>query len=85
MVHKEKRPISAAALRMRRSRARRRIGLRTVRFSIRNSEIEALVERGLLVPEQREDRMEIARALGRLMDEVTRQQERATCLSQWGE
>lgn len=85
MVHDAQRPLSAAALRMQRSRARRRNGPRTIRFSIRDREIEALVQRRLLARGRQEDPVEIARALGRLMDQVMRREERAACLSQWGD
>jgi hypothetical protein len=53
---------------MRWSRERRRKGLRTVLFEIRESEVEALVNRGHLDAAKRCDRFEVALALGRFLD-----------------
>ena len=54
---------SAAAERMRRHRQRRRIGLRCFTVELRATEIEALVYRGLLKGEMRNDRSAIIKAL----------------------
>ena len=59
-----------AAVRMRRSRELRRKGLRIVQFAVRDTEVDALVGHGLLDPARREDRAAIARALGRLLDQI---------------
>jgi hypothetical protein len=61
---------SPAAIRMRRSRKRRHDKLMVVPFEIRTDEINGLVTRGLLDPVARNDRNEIANALGRLFDVV---------------
>jgi hypothetical protein len=63
-------PLSPGAERMRRSRKLRRKGLRIVRFAVRDTEVNALVSHGLLDPTDREDRAAIARALGRLLDQI---------------
>jgi hypothetical protein len=55
---------------MRSSRERRRKGLRTILFEIREAEIEALVNRGYLDAAKRSDRFEVALALGRFLDRV---------------
>jgi hypothetical protein len=55
---------------MRWSRARRRKGLRTTPFEIRESEIEALVNRGYLDAAKCSDRFEVALALGRFLDRM---------------
>ncbi len=60
---------STSAVKMRRARERRRVGLfGVVHLEVRRSEIEALVRRGLLAPEGQTDRLAIARAIGRLLD-----------------
>jgi hypothetical protein len=61
---------SPAAIRMRRSRKRRRDELRVIPFEIRADEINGLVMRGLLDPVARNDRDAVASALGRLFDAV---------------
>ena len=61
---------SAAAERMRRSRERRRKGLRCIPFMVRDSEIDNLIKLELLDPALREDRAAIAGALGRIMDKI---------------
>jgi hypothetical protein len=61
---------SAAADRMRRSRERRRKGLRCIPFNVRDEEIDNLIELELLDPTHRGDRAAIARALGKLMDKI---------------
>ena len=57
-----------SAQRMRWSRERRRKGLRTIPFEIRDSEIDALVSRGYLDAAMGSDRSEIALAPGRFLD-----------------
>ena len=52
-----------AAERMRRHRQRRRDGLRCITFELRAAEIEALVRRGYLKEETRNDEMDIIEAL----------------------
>ena len=59
---------SPAAERMRLSRARRRKGLRMIRFAIRDSEVDGLVNHGLLDTACRNDRVAVAKALGGLLD-----------------
>jgi hypothetical protein len=63
-------PLSPAAQRMRRSRELRRKGLRIVQFAVRATEVEALVTYGFLDLVDRDDRAAIARALGRLLDQI---------------
>ncbi len=65
-----KRPISAAAERMRRSRERRRDGMRFVGIDVRDSEIAELVRRGLLAADDTDDHAAIAEAVGALLDEM---------------
>jgi hypothetical protein len=55
---------------MRRSRELQRKGLRIVQFEVRETKIDALMSHGLLDPADREDRAVIARALGRLLDQI---------------
>jgi hypothetical protein len=52
-----------------RSRELRRKGLRIV-LAVRDTEVDALVGHGLLDPARREDRSAIARARGRLLDQI---------------
>jgi hypothetical protein len=59
-----------AAERMRRSRERRREGVRHVGIDIRDTESAELVRRGLLAPSDQDDPAAISGALGRLLDEV---------------
>jgi hypothetical protein len=54
---------SPAAMRMRRSRERRRDGLRCLRVELRETEIDALVRRGFLKLEARNERKAIIEAL----------------------
>lgn len=61
---------SPAAIRMRRSRKRRRAGQRCVSFVVCDHEIEALVRNGWLDPVARNDSRAIGLALGRLMDRL---------------
>ena len=60
--------ISPGAERMRRSRQRRRNGLRCIPFEVRDSEIDGLVTLGLLDPVTRNDEHAVGRALGKLLD-----------------
>jgi hypothetical protein len=55
---------------MRRSRKRRRDGQRCVTVVVLDREIAALVTRGLLDPDARNDRHAIGAALGKLMDRM---------------
>jgi hypothetical protein len=60
----------SSASRMRRCRDRRRAGLRSILFDIRQTEVEKLILRGLLAPDARSDPNAIAVALGRLLDKA---------------
>jgi hypothetical protein len=64
------RPPSPAAIRMRRSRKRRRAGQRCVPFVVCDHEIEALVTSGLLNSVARNDSHAIGTALGKLVDRL---------------
>jgi hypothetical protein len=55
--------ISLAAARMRRHRKRRREGLRCLTILLRETEIDVLIRRALLMPEMRNNRNAIIRAL----------------------
>ena len=59
---------SAAAERMRLHRERRRQGLRCVTIELRETEIDALIRRGLLKAETRNDPIAICEALYRHLD-----------------
>lgn len=61
-------PASAAALRMRRCRERRRDGLRCMTIELRETEIDALIHRGLLKAETRNDRRATKAALYEFLD-----------------
>ena len=61
-------PISPAAERMRRYRERRHNGRRCVTLEILQSEIDALVQKGLLGRETRNDPIEIVGALYKLLE-----------------
>jgi hypothetical protein len=63
-------PISPAAERMRRYRERRHNGRRCLTVEILESEIDALVQKGLLGRETRNDPIEIAGALYKLFEET---------------
>jgi hypothetical protein len=65
-------PISPAAERMRRYRERKRDGRRCVTLEILELEIDALVRKGLLGREMRNDPIEIVSALYRLFEETLR-------------
>ena len=56
-------PRSLAAERMRRHRQRKRNSMRCLTIELRETEIETLVQRGLLKPEMRNDVHEIREAL----------------------
>src|SRR5262249_41610053 len=60
--------VSAGARRMRWYRERRRRGLRCVTIQIRHSEVDALVTRRLLAPEERADRGALRQAIHRFLD-----------------
>ena len=59
---------SQAAERMRRCRDRRRKGLRCCTLQIRDSEIEALIDRGWLSAREQTDRQAVVKALHRFLD-----------------
>ena len=67
---RSQRQSASAAERTRWSRQRRKAGMRVVPFEVRDEEIEGLLACGLLAPAAREDRHEIARALGALIDQM---------------
>jgi hypothetical protein len=60
--------ISASAARMRLHRNRRRNGLRCVTIELRESEIRALVQRGLLTPEMQNQPHAVVSALYEFLD-----------------
>jgi hypothetical protein len=59
---------SAAAERMRLHRQRRRLGLRCLTIELRETEIEALIHRGLLKAETRHDMDAVRKALYEYLD-----------------
>ena len=59
-----------AAQRMRQSRSRRRKGLRCYTLQLRESEIAALVRRGLLSPDEQTNRVAVVKAMHALLDRV---------------
>jgi hypothetical protein len=59
---------SPAAERMRRHRERRRKGLQCFRIELRETEIDALILKGFLKPETRNDRYAILTALYAFLD-----------------
>jgi hypothetical protein len=61
-----------AAQRQARYRRRREKGLRCIRFSIRDVEVDQLMQLGLLTLENKDDRKAIASALGRFLDRAMR-------------
>jgi hypothetical protein len=63
-------PISPAAERMRRYRERKHDGRRCVTLEILETEVDALVRRGLLGPDTRNDPIEIAGAIYKLFEET---------------
>jgi len=64
---------SSAAVRMKRSRERRRNNTRVISFDISASQINALAVAGFLDPTKRDKAVEVARGVGRLMDRLARQ------------
>jgi hypothetical protein len=62
------RATSAAALRMRRHRERRRAGLRCVTIELRATEIGALIRRGFLKEDGRHDHRAVKRAFYGFLD-----------------
>jgi hypothetical protein len=65
------RPPSAAGVRMRRTRERRREGKMSIRCDITAAQIEALCKAGLIDPFMRDDATEVARGIGRSLDGLT--------------
>jgi hypothetical protein len=61
---------SPAAERMRRHRERRRDGLRCLNIELRATEIDGLIDRGLLKPETRNDAKSIIEALYAFFDKA---------------
>ena len=59
-----------AAQRMRQSRSRRRKGLRCYTLQLRESEIAALVRRGLLSPDEQTNRVAVVKEMHALLDQV---------------
>ena len=66
--------VSRAAIRMARSRARRRRHLRCVTIEVRDREIEAFIRAGDLSPERRDDPKAIAHAVHKFLDFVAEQE-----------
>jgi hypothetical protein len=60
--------VSAAGERMRRHRQRQRAGLRCLTIELRETEIDALICKGLLIPESRHDHEAIKTALYAFLD-----------------
>jgi hypothetical protein len=69
---------SRAAIRMRRSRERRRDGKRTILYDISADQIEALALAGFIDPAKRDDAAEVARGVGRSLERLTRSGQGAT-------
>ena len=67
-----KAPVSGAAERMRRHRARRREGLRSLTIELYETEIDALIASGFLEKGSRNDANAVTQALYRLFDRVFR-------------
>jgi hypothetical protein len=63
---------TAAAERMHRSRQRRRDGLRCLIIELRETEIDALIRKGLLPAENRQDYGSVQSALYAFLDHVLR-------------
>jgi hypothetical protein len=66
------RPPSAVALRMRRTRTRKKEGRRAINLDISVAQVEALAAAGFLDHAMRDDAVEVARGVGRLMDGLPR-------------
>ena len=62
--------VTPAATRMRRHRDRRRDGLRCLNIELRVTEIDALIKRGLLKSETRNDAKSITEALYAFLDKT---------------
>jgi hypothetical protein len=62
------RGLSAAALRMRRHRERRRDGLRCMTIELRETEIDALIRKGFLNEEARNNRRAVISAFYAFLD-----------------
>jgi hypothetical protein len=60
--------LSPAAMRMRRSRERRRDGLRCLRVEMRASEIDALVRKGFLKSDARNEQHAVLQGLYRFLE-----------------
>jgi len=60
--------VTPAATRMRRHRERRRDGLRCLNIELRATEIDGLIDKGLLKPETRNDKKSIIEALYAFFD-----------------
>jgi hypothetical protein len=67
---KPEKSLSPGAIRMARSRARRRKHFRWVTIEVSDREIAAIVRGGHLPPEKRDDRIAITKALHGLLDSV---------------
>jgi hypothetical protein len=65
-----KKPVSPAAERMRDTRYRRALGLRSIRFEVHDDQINALIARQLLAPDKRTDSEAIALALYAIVDRI---------------
>ena len=66
------RPPSPAAIRMQRTRERRREGKMSIRCDISSDQIGALAEAGFIDPAMRNDPAEVARGVCRLLDRLDR-------------
>lgn len=64
--------ISPAAERMRRSRQRRRDGLRSLTIELRETEVDALIRSGYLRRDHRDDANAVTQALYRVFDRIFR-------------
>jgi hypothetical protein len=60
--------VGSGTERMRRHRQRRRLGLRSVTIEVRRSEVDTLIARRLLAPEERADRSALRKAIHRFLD-----------------
>ena len=65
-------PVSAAAERMRRHRARRRDGLRSLTIELHEREVDALIRSGFLKKGSRNEPNAVAQALYRVFDRLFR-------------
>jgi len=69
-AEKRAQPPSPAAIRMRRTRERRREGKQSARWDISTAQIETLVAAGFLDPAKRDDAAEWARGFERVLDHL---------------